>query len=167
MYRYASLLHWVYVLERARMRAYLWDSIFVYILGESMSRSFDFCERGERPFFRISKSLPYSSLHPFLCDLSPYFDAGWPSLTFYLFAFFYLYFIPPFHFISSDFFLLSSCMMFDLGSTSALYSYLFSMSIPLSSLFVWGSLGPRLMVFLCIASHAWGVWGLYHWDLWA
>ena len=136
MYGYASLPHWVYVLERACMRAYLWDSILVYILGESMSRPFYFCEKDERPFFKISKSLPYSSLHPFLCDLSTYFDAGWPSLTFYLFSFFYLYFIPSFHSTSSDFFLLSPCMMFDLGSTSTLYSCLFSMSIPLSSRFV-------------------------------
>ena len=37
--------------------------------------------------------------------------------------------------------------MFDLGSTSTLYSCLFDMFIPLSSLFVWGSLGPRLMIF--------------------
>ena len=64
------------------MGAYFWDSILVYILGESMSRPFNFCERCERPFFKISGSLPYSSLHPFLCDLSLCFDAGWPSLTF-------------------------------------------------------------------------------------
>ena len=65
----------------------------------------------------------------------------------YLFVFSYIYFIPPFHSISSDFFLFSSCLMFDLGSTSTLYSCLFDMFIPLSSLFVWGSLGPRLMIF--------------------
>ena len=65
MYRYASLLHWVYVLERARMRAYLWDSILVYILGENMSRPFDFCEKGEQSFFSISGSLLYPSSHLF------------------------------------------------------------------------------------------------------
>ena len=66
---------------------------------------------------------------------------------FYLFVFFYLYFIPPFHSTSSDFFLFSSCLMFDLGSVPTLYSCLFDMSIPLSSLFVWGYLGPWLMIF--------------------
>ena len=58
MYRYASLLHWVYVLERVRMKFYFWDSILVYILGESMSHLFDLCERDEWPFFRIFGSLP-------------------------------------------------------------------------------------------------------------
>ena len=75
-----------YVLYRVHMRASFWDSILVYILGESMSRSFNFCERDERPFFRIFGSLPYLSLHSFLCDLSPCFDAGWPSLTFLSFC---------------------------------------------------------------------------------
>ena len=82
MYGCASLLHWVYVLKRVHMGTSFWDSILVYILGESMSRPFYFCERDERHFFRISGSLPYLSLHPFLCDLSPCFVAGWPSLTF-------------------------------------------------------------------------------------
>ena len=66
---------------------------------------------------------------------------------FYLFVFFYLYFIPPFLSTSSDFFLFSSCMMFDLGLASTLYSCLFDMPIPLSLLFTWGSLGPQLMMF--------------------
>ena len=82
MYGCASLIHWVYVLEKVHMGASFRDSILVYILGKSMSHPFDFCESGERLFFRIFGSLPYSSLHPFLCDLSPCFDAGWPSLTF-------------------------------------------------------------------------------------
>ena len=66
---------------------------------------------------------------------------------FYLFVFFYFYFIPPFHSTSSDFFLFLSYLMFDLGSTSTLYSCLFDVSIPLSSLFVWGFLSPQLMMF--------------------
>ena len=64
------------MLEIVHMGVSFLDSIFVYILGKSMSRSFDFCERGERPFFSIFGSVFYPSLHPFLCDLSPYFDAG-------------------------------------------------------------------------------------------
>ena len=47
-----------------------------------MTCPFDFYERCKRPFFRISKSLPYSSLHQFLCDLPPFIEAGWSSLTF-------------------------------------------------------------------------------------
>ena len=86
MYECASLLHWVYVLERVHMRASLWDSILVYVLGESMSRPFDFCERDERHFFRIFGSLPYWPLHPFSCDLYPCFDVGWLSLTFLSFC---------------------------------------------------------------------------------
>ena len=66
---------------------------------------------------------------------------------FYLFAFYYLYFIPPFHPTSSDVILFSSCSMFDLGSVSTLYSFLFDVTIYLSSLFVWGSLGLELMTF--------------------
>ena len=37
--------------------------------------------------------------------------------------------------------------MFDLGSVSTLYSFLFDVTIYLSSLFVWGSLGLELMTF--------------------
>ena len=37
--------------------------------------------------------------------------------------------------------------MFDLGSASTLYSCLFDVSIPLSSLFVWRPLGPGFMTF--------------------
>ena len=124
------------------MRAYLWDSILVYILGESMSHPFDFCERCEQHFFRISRSLPYSSLHPFLCDLFPCFDASWPSFTFLSFCF-----ITPFRSTSSNFFIFSSFLMFDLGLALTLYYCLFDIFIHLSSLFVWGSLGLRLMMF--------------------
>ena len=72
---------------------------------------------------------------------------------FYLFAFFYLCSVPLFHPTSSDFFLFSFYLMFDLGSTSTLYSRLFDVSIPLSSLFVWRPLSPGLMTFLthCIS----------------
>ena len=72
---------------------------------------------------------------------------------FYLFAFFYLCSVPSFHLISFDFFLFSSYLMFDLGSASTLYSCLFDVSIPLSSLFVWRPLSPGLMTFLthCIS----------------
>ena len=66
---------------------------------------------------------------------------------FHFFAFLYLHFIPSFHSTSSDFFLFSFCLMFDMGSTSTLYSCLFDVTIPLSSLFVWGPLGPGLMTF--------------------
>ena len=66
---------------------------------------------------------------------------------FYLFVFFYLCYVPPFHLSLSDFFLFSSCLMFDLGSTSTLYSCLFDVPISLSSLFVWGPLGLGLMTF--------------------
>ena len=61
-------------------RFYLVSS-YVFLV-DSMSCLFDFYERSERPFLRISGSLPYSPLHPFLCNLSPCFYVGWPSLTF-------------------------------------------------------------------------------------
>ena len=66
---------------------------------------------------------------------------------FYLFAFFHLYFTPPFHSTSSYLILFSFCLMFDMGSTFTLYSCLFDATIHLSSLFVWGPLGPELMTF--------------------
>ena len=147
VYGHASLLRWVYVLERVPMGASLWDSILVYVLGDSMSCLFVFCERDERPFFRISGSLLYSSSHLFRMWLLSMLWYRWPSLTFYLFAFFYLRSIPIFHHTSSDFFLFSSCLMFDLGSESTLYSCLFNVSIPLLSLFMWGPLGPGFMTF--------------------
>ena len=76
MYGCASLLHWVYVLERVHMGTSFWDSILVYILGESMSCPFDSCERNEWHFFKISRSSSYSSLNMFLYDLSLCFDVG-------------------------------------------------------------------------------------------
>ena len=101
VYRRVGLLHSVYVSERVRMRASFWDSILVYILGESMSHPFDFCESCEWSFFRISRSFPYSSLYPFLCDLSPCFNVGWPSLTFLSLCFllFLFYYSILLHFI--------------------------------------------------------------------
>ena len=47
---------------------FFWDSILVYVLGESMSHPFDFYERDQRLFFRIFGSLPYLSLYPFSYD---------------------------------------------------------------------------------------------------
>ena len=106
-----------------------------------MSCPFDFCERNERPFFNIFGSLSYSSLHPFfyVTYLHALIRVDHHSL-FYLFVFFYLYFIPQFYLFSSNFFIFSSCLVFDLGSSSILYSCLFDMSIPLSSLFRVGML---------------------------
>ena len=52
-----------------------------------------------------------------------------------------------FYHTSPDFFLFSSFLMFDLSSTSTLYSCLFDMFFPLSSLLVWGPLGLGLMTF--------------------
>ena len=87
VYRHANLLHWVHVLGRVRMRASFWDSILVYVLGDSMSCLFDFCERGKWPFFRVSGSL-LSIHYPiyFRCDYFPCFYVGWPSLTFLSFC---------------------------------------------------------------------------------
>ena len=66
---------------------------------------------------------------------------------FYLRAFFYPYFIPPFDLTSSDFIIFSSCSMFDMGSTSTLYSCLLDVTIHLSPFFVWGPLDSGLMTF--------------------
>ena len=113
-----------------------------------MSRPFDFCERGEQHFFSISGSLLYPSSHLFWmwllsmlwCRLTiTHFPISLPSFIFVLSLHFY-------H-ISPDFFLFSSFLMFDLSSASTLYSYLFDMFIPLSSLLVWGPLGSGLMTF--------------------
>ena len=112
-----------------------------------MSRPFDFCERGERPFFSIPRSLLY--IIPSVSDVTIFhalMQVAHHSL-FHLFVFFHLYFIPPFHSTSSYFFLFSSCSMFDLGSMSTLCSCLFDVFIHLSSLFAWGPLGPGLMTF--------------------
>ena len=65
----------------------------------------------------------------------------------YLFVFFYFCSITPFCSTSSNSFLFSSCSIFDLGSTSTLYSCFFYVFVPLSSFFVWEPLGPWLMRF--------------------
>ena len=147
MYGCASLLHWVYVLESVRMGASFWDSILVYILGESISHPFDFCEKDEWPFFKISGSLPYLSFHTFLCDLSPCFDVGWPSLVFLSFclllSLFYssisLYLIWFFYFL----------ILFDvwLGFSIHTLFLLIWYVIHLLSFSMWKSLGPQLMMF--------------------
>ena len=66
---------------------------------------------------------------------------------FYLFAFCYLYFIPPFHPTSSDLILFSFCFMFDLGLVHTHHTCSFDVTIHLSSLFVWGPLGSGLTTF--------------------
>ena len=98
-------------------------------------------------FFRIFGSLPYSSLHPFLCDLSPCFDAGWPSPTFLSFCFL----LSLFYYSISLYLIwfLSFLIMLDVWfgfNIHTLFLFIWYV-IHLLSLFVWGSLGPRLMMF--------------------
>ena len=148
VYGRVGLLHSVYVSERVRMRAYLWDSILVYILGESMSHPFDFCERDEWLFFNISGSLFYPSFHLFRMWL---FSMLWCRMTITHFSIssssFYPYFIPPFHSISSYLILFPFCFMFALGLVHTHHTCSFDVTIHLSSLFMWGPLGPGLMTF--------------------
>ena len=78
---HCTILHWTYVwtcrfaslglyvseisyVSSQRFSFYSILSWYVF-LGESMNRLFDFYERVEQPFFRISRFLPYSSLHSF------------------------------------------------------------------------------------------------------
>ena len=99
-------------------------------------------------FFSISGSLLYPSFYLFWMWL---LSMLWYRLTITHFSIspssFYPYFIPPFHYISSNFILFSSCLMFDMSSASALHACLFDVTIHLSLLFVWGPLGPGLMKF--------------------
>ena len=176
MYGCAGLLHWVHVLESVRMRGhsdppFLFEiHLDVYFEWEYESFFFHFfLWEGKWPLFDISGSLLYPSFHPFMMWL---ISMIWSKLSITHFSIsllsFNLYSITPFHSTSSNFFLFSSCLMFDLGSTSTHYTCLFDMFIPLSSFFIWEPLGwVTHEVFLRIASHAWGVWGLYHWDYWA
>ena len=98
-------------------------------------------------FFSITGSWLYPSSHLFRmwllsmlwCGLTiTHFSTSSPSAN--------LYFIPLFHHTSSDFILFSFCLMFDMGSVSTHYTCLFDVTIHLSSLFVWGPLGPGLMI---------------------
>ena len=108
-------------------------------------------------FVRETSDFPLVSLDPcsihhsvyFGCDYFPCFDAGWPSLTFLSLRLLpsLFYSSVSLHLTSSNFFLFSSSLMFDLSSASTLYSCLSDMFIPLSSLLVWGPLGPGLMTF--------------------
>ena len=65
----------------------------------------------------------------------------------YLFVFFYFCSITPFCSTSSNSFLFSSYLMFDLGSIPTLYSCLLDMSFIYYHFFVWEPLGPWLMMF--------------------
>ena len=99
-------------------------------------------------FFSISGSLLYPSFYLFWMWL---LSMLWCRLTITYFSIspssFYPYFIPPFHSTSYDFILFSSCLMFDIRLVHTHHNCLFDVSIHLSSLFVWGPLGPRLMTF--------------------
>ena len=99
VYRRASSLHWVYVLERVRMGTSFWDSILLYVMGDSMDRLFDFCERDERFFFSIFGSLLYPSFYLFRmwllsmlwCRLTiTHFSISLPFFIFVLFLYFTL-----------------------------------------------------------------------------
>ena len=101
-------------------------------------------------FFSISGSLLYPSfyllwmwlLSMLWCGLTiTHFSISSPS-TIFIF-----YFIPPFHPTSFDLILLSFCFMFDLGLVHTHHTCSFDVTIHLSSLFVWGPLGPGLMTF--------------------
>ena len=161
----ASLLHWVYVLERVRIGASLWDYILVYF-GWEYELPIHFCERGERPFFSISGSLLYPSFHLFRMWL---LSMLWCKLTITHFSI---------SLLSSIFILfLNSTLphLISLFSHPAWYStwvqhphfnLAYSMCpflyhhFSCRNILVWDS-----WCFLHIASHAWGDY--YHWDLWA
>ena len=87
-----------FVLERVCMGVSFLDSILIYILGEGMSRLFDFCEKDERPFFSISRSLLYPLFHLFRMWL---LSMLWCKLTITHFSIFilFLHFTLP-HLIS-------------------------------------------------------------------
>ena len=124
------------------MRFYL--SIY---FGWEYESPIHFCEKGERPFFRIFGSLPYSSLHPFLCGLSPCFDANWPSLTFlslwFLLSLFYYSISLYLIWFISFLILLDVWLGFNIHTLLLLIWYV----IDLLSFFLWGSLNPRFMMF--------------------
>ena len=82
VYGRARLLHWVYVLERVRMRASFWDSILVYFGWEY---ELSICFLWERRATFSLVSLDLYSIHHFIyfgCDYFPCFDVGLPSLIF-------------------------------------------------------------------------------------
>lgn len=86
VYGCASLLHWVHVLERVRMRASFWDSSWcIFWVRVWVAHSI---------FVRKTSNISLVSLDPcsthhsiyFGCDYFPCFDIGWPSLTFLSFC---------------------------------------------------------------------------------
>ena len=91
VYRRATLLHWVYVLGRVHMRAYSWDSswcifwVRVWVIHSIFVR--------EVSDISLVSLDPYSIHHSiyFRCDYFPYFDAGWPSLTFLSFLLYFIF----------------------------------------------------------------------------
>ena len=146
MYGRASLLHWVHVLERVRMRASFWDSILVYF-GWEYESPIRFGEKGKWFFFSISRSLLYPSSHLFWmwllsmlwCGLIiTHFSISLSSFIFVLF----LHFTLP-HLFFSFLILLDVWFGFNIHTLFLFIWYV----IHLLSLFVWGSLGPRLMMF--------------------
>ena len=168
VYGRASLLHWVHVLERVRMRSFFWDFILVCVLGDSMNCLFDFCERDGWLFFSISGSLLYPSFNLFRmwllsmlwCRLT--ITHFFISLSSFISALF-LYFTLP-HLIS--FFSHPAQCLTEVQHPHIIFAYLICSFI--YHHFSCGNPWVRdSWRFLRIASHAWGVWGLYHRDLWA
>ena len=146
MYGCASLLHWVCVRESSYESFLLRFHLDIYFGWEYESLIRFLREVSDLFLVSLDLCSIHHYIHFYVTYLHTLMQVDHHSF-FYLFVFFYLYFIPSFHFTSFDLFLFSSCLMFDLGSSSTLYSCSLDVSIPLSSLFVWGSLGLRLMMF--------------------
>ena len=167
MYECASLLDWVYVLERVRMRTSLWDSILVYF-GWEYDLPVRFCERDERPFFSIHGSLLYPSFRLFQMWL---FSMLWCELTITHFSIsssssILFYSSVSLHFILSHSFLILLDVWHEFSiRTSCLlircdYSFIITFRV--------GTLksGTRDVFYTLHLMHE-GYGGLYHWDLWA
>ena len=82
MYGCASLLHWVYVLERVHMRAYLWDSSWcIFFVRVWVTHSIFVRETSDLSLVSLDPCSIHHSIY-FGCDYFLCFDAGWPSLIF-------------------------------------------------------------------------------------
>ena len=81
MYECASLLHWVHVSERVRMRASFWDSILVYFGWEWVAHSIIVRETSDFSLISLDPCSIHHSIY-IGCDYFLCFDAGWPSINF-------------------------------------------------------------------------------------
>ena len=168
VYGRAGLLHWVHVLERVRMRASFWDSSWcIFWVRVWVIHSIFVRETSDLSLVSLGPCSIHHSIY-FGCDYFLCFDVGWPSLIFLSLCFLVSLScssIPPYLiWFLSFLILLDVWLEFSIRTSCLLIRYDHSFII---TFLVGTSRSGTHDVFYALHFMHEGVWGLYHWDLWA